>query len=70
MAALIFRSFRTKNGFPEIILNEGRPRDDKGLPWVAVWGSPKFRWVCCQVQLVFFSIACPGTHRSSLRGLR
>ncbi|KAI7153039.1 hypothetical protein KC349_g8621 [Hortaea werneckii] len=65
LTALIFRIFRTENGFPEVILNERRPRDDEGLRWLAVWGSPKFRWVCCQIQLVFFSIACPGTHRNS-----
>lgn len=65
LAALIFRIFHTKTGFPEDIPNESRPRDDEGLLWLAVWGSPKFRWVCCQVQLVFFSIACPGTRRNS-----
>ncbi|KAI7200886.1 hypothetical protein KC316_g2512 [Hortaea werneckii] len=63
LAALIFRIFNAKNGFPENILNEGWPEDDEGLLWLAVWGSPKFRWGCGQVDRICFSDAYPNSHR-------
>ncbi|KAK4902677.1 hypothetical protein LTR27_000616 [Elasticomyces elasticus] len=62
--ALMARLWKLPNGFPRAMLaTRPWPRTIEELLALGMWGTPKFRWACGEVERVCYSASGLATHR-------